>query len=210
MSNAVFPAGLVGLKFDRPKRPTFDTQIFRAASGRELRISLMAYPLWEYDLKYEVLRDQPNVAVPSSPNNELKTLLGFFLKRQAAGDSWLFDDSTDDAVTDETFGIGDGVATVYTLQRAYGGFAEPVHNVNVLTNVKKAGVTLANPADYTIDAAGNVTFAVAPALGATLSWTGSFYYRCRFQEDGADFTQFMANLWDAKKISFVGSPANKL
>lgn len=212
MSNSVFPslASIPGRQFGNKKRPTFNIEKFRAVSGREVRIGLMAYPLWEFELSFDILRDTPNVASPAAPQNELKTLAGFWLQQQNTGDSWLFDDTTDNAVTDQIFGVGDGAATVFGLARTWGGFVEPVQNVNAITNVKKAGVAQTNPTDYTIDAEGNLTFAVAPALGASLTWTGTYYYRCRFQEDVAEFEQFMSNLWNLGRLGFVGSTSNKV
>ena len=36
---------------------------------------------------------------------------------------------------------------------------------------------------------GVVTFSTPPAVGAVLTWTGSFYYLCRFSEDTLDSTR---------------------
>lgn len=58
-------------------------------------------------------------------------------------------------------------------------------------------------ADYTLGSNGVVTFGVAPASGAILTWTGSYYRRVRFMEDTADFQQFMYKLWQLKKIEFI-------
>ena len=64
-----------------------------------------------------------------------------------------------------------------------------------------AGGALVDPSAYTVS--GNtVTFATAPASGAALQWSGMFSFLCRFDDDAADFEQFMANLWRVEKLAF--------
>jgi hypothetical protein len=41
--------------------------------------------------------------------------------------------------------------------------------------------------------------------GSALTWTGSYYYRCRFLQDTLEFNEFMNSLWEAKKVEFIGS-----
>ena len=48
---------------------------------RELRAAFQAYPLWSFTLAYEVLRGD-------AVNNELKTLMGFFLAVRGSWDSF--------------------------------------------------------------------------------------------------------------------------
>lgn len=199
MSNAVlvFPPGL---KFDNVKKPTFSTNIQRSVSGREVRLGLMAYPLWELSFSFEFLRNYATF-------NEFKALVGFWLQRRGSLDSFLYTDPDDSAVTDFQFGTGDGTTAAFPLTRSWGGFVEPVQNINVLTNIKRAGtVTTA----YTINANGLVTFTNPPANGQALTWTGSYYWRCRFLEDSIEPSQFMKDLWELKKLELLGSVVNKL
>ena len=53
---------------------------------------------------------------------------------------------------------------------------------------------------YTIGATGIVTFVSAPAAAAALTWTGSFYYRCRFDADTMPFKLFMQKLWSTQQM----------
>lgn len=206
MSNQVFPS-LPGLSWDVVKRPEFATKVQRSVSGREFRAAFMQYPLWSFDLSYEFLRG-------GNLGAEMKTLAGFFLQMRGQFDSFLFTDPADSAVTDQSFGLGDGVTTQFQLVRAYGagGFAfiEPVQNVNALINVKVGGVAKTAGIDFTVDANGLVTFASAPADGVPLTWTGTYYFRCRFTQDEAEFNNFMRDLWELKSLSFVGAPGNKV
>lgn len=202
MSNAVFPS-LPGLGWSVGKYPVWNTKTQRSVSGKEVRTAFMSYPLWQFALSYEVLR-------AASAYAELQSLLGFFNARQGAYDSFLYTDPNDNSVTDYQFGTGDGTTVAFQLTRAYGGFIEPVMNVNTLTNIKKAGVAQSNPADYTIGSTGLVTFTTAPAIGAALTWTGSFYFRVRFLQDTAEFKEFMKNLWELNKLEFIGATGNKV
>lgn len=63
-----------------------------------------------------------------------------------------------------------------------------------------AAVTV--PADYSIDALNNVTMASAPGIFTSLLWSGSFYYRCRFDADSADFAEILNQWWELRKFSF--------
>lgn len=202
MSNAVFPT-LPGLGWSVGKTPEWSTKTQRMASGREFRAAFMSYPLWRFSLNYDFLR-------AASAYAELQSLMGFFNARQGAYDSFLYTDPNDNSVTDYQFGTGDGTTVAFQLTRAYGGFIEPVMNVNTLTNIKKAGVAQSNPANYTIGSTGLVTFTSAPANGAALTWTGSFYFRVRFLQDVAEFEEFMKNLWQLKKLEFTGATGNKV
>jgi hypothetical protein len=47
-----------------------------------------------------------------------------------------------------------------------------------------------------------VTFVIAPASSAALTWSGTYYWRVRFLQDSSEFTNFMQQLYSAKKISF--------
>lgn len=201
MSNAVYPR-LPGLTFDTGRNPQFNTRIHQAVSGRESRAAFMQYPLWEFTLAYDFIRD-------NATDVELETLLGFFLARNGSFDSFLFDCPEDNAVS-ANFGSGNGTQTAFQLQRTYGGFIEPIHNPKASPQIYKAGVQQTAGTHYTLSTTGRVTFASPPANGATLTWIGGFYYRCRFSSDVTEFKQVMKNLYELNSIQFVGSPVNKV
>lgn len=203
MGNAVYP-DLPGLDIAVTKRPAFATKIQRSVSGHEARAAFQAYPLWTFTLAYNVLR--------AGAERELQALAGFFLARRGAWDSFLFLDPDDSAVTDQALGTGNGVATQFQLKRTFGYgagavFDEPVHNVAAIANIKLAGTPTAA---YTINSTGLVTFNSAPANGAAVTWSGTYYHRCRFAEDEMDFDRFLDDLWEARSVEFVGSPMNKV
>jgi len=195
MSQAVYPV-LPGLTYGVIKSPTFSTRVQTAVSGKELRAAFWATPIWYYTLVYEFLRN-------TAAFNELQTLLGFFNARQGKFDSFLLSDPDDNAVTAQLFGTGDGATTAFQLARSYGGFLEPVKDLNGTAAIYNAGVLQVVTTNYTISATGLVTFVTAPASGHALTWTGSYYWRCRFDLDSVDFNKFMATFWEVKQVNLV-------
>jgi uncharacterized protein (TIGR02217 family) len=168
-----------------------------------MRAALQSYPLWTFKLSYEVLR-------AAAAYSELQTLAGFFLSVKGSYDSFLYSDPTDNTVTAQAFGVGDGATQQFQLVRAWGSFVEPTMAINGTPSIYVGGVLKTLITDYTIDGLGMVTFVTAPASSAALTWTGSYYYRCRFTNDAAEFNQMMRDLWELKTLEFVGSTGNKV
>lgn len=206
MSHSVFPT-LPGVAWEVGMAPSWSTAIKRAVSGRELRAAFMQYPLWEFNLSYEFLRGGNRGA-------DFSTLCGFFLAMRGQYDSFLYSAPADNAVAGMSFGSGNGVTKTFQLTRAFGAggfqFVEPIQNLNGSPSIYVSGILKAAGTDYTISDTGLVTFVTAPAFAEALTWTGAFYYRCRFTVDMAEFSLFMKDLWSLKKLSFVGAPGNKI
>jgi len=199
----IFPA-LPGLAWSVTKSPTFQTRIQRAVSGRELRALDYPYPLWQFTLVFDFLRDNP-----AAGHDELRTLMGFFMLCQGAFGTFLFQDPSDDQVSGQQIGIGDTLRTVFQLQRTMGktlpggGFVEPMVAPNVVNAVYLNGI-VQDPAGYSVDAmTGLVTFNVAPASGLIITADYSYYFRCRFIDDSYAFENFMFRLWQLKKLTFI-------
>jgi uncharacterized protein (TIGR02217 family) len=199
----IFPE-LPGLAWGVTKTPTFQTRVQRAASGRELRALDYPYPLWQFALVYDFLRDDP-----AAGYDELRTLMGFFMLCQGAFGTFLFHDPSDFQVTGQQIGIGDASTTVFQLQRAIGaalpggGFYEPIVAPNAVRAIYLDGITQ-NPANYTVDPeSGLVTFDTAPARGLIITADFTYYFRCRFIDDRYEFENFMYRLWQLKKLTFI-------
>lgn len=197
MSNAVFPT-LAGLTWDVGKKPFWHTLVHEATSGKELRVALMSYPLYQFTLSYD---SSKGGFLRADANAEFQNIIGFFNARSGSFDSFLYNDPTDHAVTAQQFGTGDGATTVFQITRAYGGFTEPVQNVNGSPSIYDNG-SLVNPANYSISSIGVITFNGPPPVGHSLTWSGNFYYRCRFLQDAVDFNNFMYLLWELKQVQF--------
>ncbi len=206
MSNNVFPS-LSSLSWSVVKMPRWSTKIQTAASGKELRSSFFSYPIYDLILTYEVLRAKASL-------QELQTLMGFFNARQGAFDSFLWSDPTDNAVSGQLFGTGDGVKTVFSLCRTYGTNIEPVMNVAGTLGISgTAPIIYLNGTPtiaYSINSTGDVTFSAAPGVGVSITWTGSYYYRCRFVKDSLEFENFMYQLWSLKKCELTGCLGTKI
>jgi uncharacterized protein (TIGR02217 family) len=199
----IFPA-LPGLAWSVTKSPTFQTRIQRAVSGRELRALDYPYPLWQFTLVFDFLRDNP-----AAGYDELRTLIGFFLLCQGAFGTFLFQDPSDDRVSGQQIGTGDTLRTVFQLQRAMGktlpggGFLEPIVAPNVVNAIYFNGI-VQDPAGYSVDSmTGLVTFNIAPNSGLIITADYSYYFRCRFIDDSYAFENFMFRLWQLKKLTFI-------
>jgi uncharacterized protein (TIGR02217 family) len=192
VSNAVFPT-LAGLAFNIGRSPVWSTQVADSASGRQYTLSKRLYPLWHFKLPFEVLR-------AAGGWTEWQTLVGFINARRGRYDDFLYQDPRDCQVTAQSFGTGDGTVRTFQLLRTLGGFTEPVGGVNTGTATVYVNGT---PTSVTFDSTQSlVTFAAPPALGAALTWTGQFYFRCRFMQDEISMEQFMQDMYTAKSVEF--------
>jgi uncharacterized protein (TIGR02217 family) len=192
MSNAVFPT-LAGLAFNVTRNPVWATQVRNASSGRQYTLSKRIYPLWHFKLPFEVLR-------AAGSWTEWQTLVGFINARRGRYDDFLYLDPRDNAAVNETFGIGDGVTTTFPLTRTLGGFVEPVGGCVTGGAVIKVDGT-ARSVTFSADWS-QVTFASAPAAASVLTWSGQFYFRCRFMQDEISFEQFLQDMYSAKSVEF--------
>lgn len=191
MSVPVFPL-LPGIAYPRPRAARWDTVKQDALSGKRTRYPLWTFPVYEYELTFSYLRSDANTA-------EWQALLGFINSVQGAAQLWAYSDPDDNSVSAQPFGSGDGVSTSFQLVRTIGGFTEPVFLVKGSPVVKVAGVTV-TPAS--ISPYGAVNFASPPAGGAALSWSGSYYWPCRFDEDLTSFSKFLVAIYELKSLKF--------
>ncbi len=204
----IYPT-LIGLGYSAVKRPIWNTSVGTAASGREARAGMQTYPIYEWDLTYDVLSDSAQ-GINSTYNSDLKTLMGFYNSVAGGLYSFLFTDPDDCAVTGQMLGTGDGTTTNFTFVRAFGGgdgsTTEPVGYVNQsqTLNIYVNG-TLQSPTTYTILNATLyaqvVKFTTAPASGAAITADFSFYYGVRFKDDSYDFEKMMYRIWGLKKVT---------
>jgi len=205
---AIFPT-LPGLAWSVSKQPRFATRIQRAVSGRELRALDQPNPIWTWTLTYSLLRDQWDArggAGQGTGYDELRTLMGFFLEQQGAFQPFLFADPSDNSVTGQMLGTGDGSTAAFQLMRTMGaalpggGFAEPITAPNVVADVYFNGVRQ-SPGGYSVDAtSGLVTFTTPPPAGQSVSADFTYYFRVRFADDTTEFENFLYQLWSLKQI----------
>lgn len=198
MSDQVFPTISNQPAWSRFRTPGFVTVVQKSVSGREVRAAMMQTPIYTWTLNFSLLKD-------TGPSGPLQTMEGFFLQRQGMADSFLFDDPTDDSVTGQGLGTGDGTTTSFSLVRSYGGFAEQIDALNALSNVYVAGVAQA-PSAYSVQNATaypSVLFSAAPASGAAITADFTYYFRVRFGDDSYDFEEFLYQFHRLGKLTLT-------
>ena len=230
MSNALFPE-FSGLEWGAKKTPVFTTNIQKALTKAETRISYHDTPMYRWKIPLEFLRDDPDSQSPVGDEAEYKTLINFFLARKGAFESFLYKDPSDNAVTDQQFGTGDGTTTSFQLSRQImGDFSEPVHNIDALQSITingSPGEVIAygttwnetndtyesvqsNHAIGSVSSTGVFTFLSPPPSDAVLRWTGTFYFRVRFDGDELDFETMMNRFWESQEVGLYGALQNKV
>ena len=123
--HSAFVARPAGLAWSRHKRPGFSTRVASHVSGREVRVALMSYPLYEFEAVYSGLTSSASTFSGLGASS-LQSLMGFFLQLQGQFGTFLYTDPDDNAVTGQVFATGDGSTTSFMMMRSLGGFLEPV------------------------------------------------------------------------------------
>lgn len=205
---AIFPT-LPGLAWSVSKQPRFATRVQRAVSGRELRALDQPNPIWTWTLTYSLLRDEWDVrggAGAGGGYDELRTLMGFFLEQQGAFSPFLFADPSDNSVSGQALGTGDGSTAAFQLVRTMGaalpggGFAEPITAPNAVADVYFNGVRQ-SPGSYSVAVdTGLVTFTAPPPAGQSVTADFTYYFVVRFADDAAEFENFLYQLWSLKQV----------
>jgi hypothetical protein len=192
-----FPT-LAGQGWSVHKKPTFNTIVASATSGREVRDSLWQYPLWEFELVFDGL-DSSSSSYPSLGAQSLQSLMGLFLQSGGQFGTFLYTDPTDNAVVNQGIATGDGSTTTFTMGRSLGGFTEPVGWVTSIANVKLNGT---GTSAYALTTPNSLVFNSAPGAGVVITSSFSYAFNCRFLDDSEDFEQFMQNLWKVDSLKF--------
>lgn len=216
---ALFP-NLIGLTWSTAKRPIFNTLMRQAASGRQVRIAMYEYPLWEWDLTWDSLPDGNSAAASSFPS-DLKQIIGFYLAMQGSCFTFNYQDPDDNQVIGQAVGVGDGTTSAFTLFRTYGGSdgtgTEPIGMVNQTGpnlngngnfNVYFGGVLQPDDGSvYTVVTAvpllQQIRFNSTPAEGTVITADFSFYYYVHFKDDQYDFDKIWSQMWSQKKITLA-------
>ncbi|MFV5500416.1 DUF2460 domain-containing protein [Acinetobacter towneri] len=205
MSDLLFPDLCIG--YDFVKKPMFNTKIMTSINGRELRASYQAVPKYEILLSLPILRES---------KKEIQKIEDFFVARRGAFDSFLFKMPWDDEY-DCTF-VGDGQTDTFQLYKN----GLPLGNTDVFIaddplmwdeDLDQPMWTDLNTRmwemQYGISKNGLLTLPVPLAEGDALNVKGTFYYRCRFADDGQAFTLFSYRLWKGE-VTLIGSLGNKV
>ncbi len=200
MTYAVFPT-LVGQGIEVHKRPRFDTAVSIHAAGNEARARRYLWPLFDFELTFTALDATATGSYGAVGAASLQTLAGFFLSQQGQYQAFLYVDPSDNSVTAQPIGTGDGSTTSFTFVRPIGPFIGPADVVTGVSSVTLSGVAASG---WSQSGDNGLSFASAPGAGVAIAASFTFAYRVRFAADVADFEEFMALLMELKTVKLAG------
>lgn len=197
----------------------WDTTIQVSVSGKETRFANRTQARYKYSLSVEGL---DSLGTNTSLIAFSRQILDAFFNSTLGGALvFFFWDTEDNTVFGAEFGTGDSLTTQFQLLRDNQGsvdyiFAPIISGGTVYPQPGNTGLTaqfsaveifnngtLVSSSAYTISSSGLVTFSSPPAGGAVLTWTGSYFWPCNFDDDTLQASKFMMGLWEAKSIKFT-------
>jgi hypothetical protein len=203
--DAVAPRGMTWPIIRTPMQKTL---VQTAASGKEYRTALYPWPRWKWKIDFSYLFD--DYTNPNFSTFMFQTLAGFYNQVNGQYGSWLYADQFDSNATNQPAGYLSGGLYVFTgngsqkvwqlFKQQSGGPLEPVQYMAVTTLFVNGTPTVAYAPS---GPPGIVTFTTAPGAGAVVTWTGGFFYLCRFTADSFDFSHDWYGLYSAKSIEFM-------
>ena len=159
--------------------PEFQTNIQNIASGREKR-----------NAEWSVCRHKYSAPFKNISEAAYREIKRVFLVMRGRTHTFLHRDWGDFTATDEPFGTGDGATALFYLRKVStvdggGSYTRLIDKPDAGVTVKVNGVITAAAVSQ-LD--GSVAFAVAPAVGAALTWSGEFFVHVRFDMDYLPFS----------------------
>lgn len=193
MSNEVF-----SFEIDSPygEDIQFLTVVSESEGGKEQRYQKWIRPKRTFRIQLRARENNPNSAVQS----EADQIWRFYIRHKGRYDSFLFQNQSENPVTAETFGSGDGVRSVFYLGNKVSlGTGDAIitpGSANVLRSIGGTGDYLSF-SSYSIDESiGQITTNSPLPSGDVLRATYNFRYRVRFKDDNLSRESFVANLCD--------------
>jgi hypothetical protein len=86
---------------------------------------------------------------------------------------------------------------------AYANGFEPIYDPAPGPLIYINGTLKTLTTDYSAGSTGLITFVSAPASNAVLTWSGSFYRRVRFAQDGMSMDRIVSQMWKASGVDLV-------
>ncbi len=127
--------------------------------------------------------------------------MGLFLQCQGQFGTFLYTDPTDNAVAAQNFATGDGSTTTLHLRAR----ARRLSRAGRLGDERFPGHRRRRRAEFGLARSptpNSLVFTTAPASGALIGASFAYAFQCRFDDDAADFEQFMQNLWTLQSLKF--------
>jgi len=216
MSLTGFSAGPT-LAWSLIKTAHWATRMQRSTSGREVRVADFAYPVWDYALTWQVLRDAwdirdtpgygqgPAFPIGYSPFYELDNIVQFFNSVHGAHMPFLWNDVTDNDTDPHGsstpsgggngvgLGVGDGLTKAFRIIGHQGSPVVP----NVVRWVSPSISYVIDDYDALL------VFSSAPSDGTPVQIGMSYSQRVRFKGDSLEAEEFMYQLWSIKKLELT-------
>lgn len=215
-NHPIFPT-LPGITWPVQKELLFENEHQQMMSGKTFEVMKWTDPIWEFTLKIEFLRS-------GSAYLEQQMLLGLFQQSLGRYGTFLFDDKDDDVATNVVFAnavvyVGSSNQTVFQLVRNFydnsGNVlaSAPVYfpksgTVTIRTGTNPDGSGGTPTSAFVVGTQGKVIFNTSPVISAPpgtnnfLSWSGGFYYLCRFSDDMNDFEGLWHQFFQMKQLKF--------
>jgi hypothetical protein len=235
MSDVLFPELRIG--YDLTRKPMFNTKIMTSVNGRELRASYQAVPKYEFSLNLPGLEERKGELQAIEDffiarrgafdsflfkmpwDNEYEctfvgdgTTTSFQLYK---GQLPLGNTQSQVAMDlDPTFWNKDGSkpfwGAVYS-PNIWNDEDELVWSINQESAMWYESETYLMWSDYKYTISSNGLLVLNKPLneGEMMSVSGTYYYRCRFADDGQAFTLFSYRLWKGE-VTLIGSLGNKV
>jgi hypothetical protein len=175
------------------KTPHFNTVTQKPAAVRGVvTASDTPYPTWDFKASLIFIEgDESNAA------SILAYFLDIYMQAHGEGGFFLIPDQNDNTVAvgnsamlnvtpgaSTPMGVtGDGVSKQFQLARTIGPSGLAIDVIQNLNGTPTLYVNGSPTAAYTISTTAVVTFTTAPSEGATLKWSGGFYFLCQFADD---------------------------
>jgi len=195
---------LKGLAWPVTRAPLQSTIKQEAISGKQTRLQLYTFGRYRYGLTFSYLGS-------GAQNQDWQLLTSFFQSVAGAALPFHFNDMYDNQVAGQLLGTGDGAALTFNFQRTLSLVTEPVQDVMADSVTLRVATDVVPSANYTLltDPNWGCVYGVAfkpgyaPAPGAPVTADFSYNFLCRFDDDTAEFSSFMFNFWELKKLSFT-------
>lgn len=198
MTLPVFPT-LTGLDWGVERKVVWATNRYASVSGLRTSNPLRTVPVRSWKIQISILRSG---TFSGQTLAEMESLTGMYNTCCGAAYPFSYRDDTDSTAVAQVFGTGTGSAKTFQLCRSVGGFVEPVYLPGSPISVYKNGV-VQSTSSYTVGPTGVVTFNTAPAAGAVLTWSGSYSWLCRFDDDSLETVQMMPGRYSVSSLSFT-------
>lgn len=182
-------------------------------SGREYRQTFQVTPRFRFTVRISFLRSRTGFL-------EWQALAGFVARVGVGLDSFTWEHPEDKSVVAHPFGRGDGSEVDFQLQRTivpvaslpdpsvrfywptFGDGYCPVFALATTPSIYVGGVLQVVSTHYSLSSTGQVTFVSAPASGAILTWTGTYFWRVRI-EGNVRTRRLLTQVWQGDSISLI-------